>query len=82
MSLALSQHILPQIFTCLALWADSVSKLQYPDVMCVSMPSLKPRFPVIWIILVKEHIANIGIPLDNFGFKLFQFLRVLKLQFF
>ena len=32
----------------------------------------KPCFPVDWRLLVKELIANIGIPLDLFGFWLFQ----------
>ena len=31
-----------------ALWADSVSKLQCPDVVFVCVPSRKPRFPVDW----------------------------------
>ena len=34
--------------------------------MCVYVPSRKPNFPVDWRLLVKERIANIGIPLDVF----------------
>ena len=34
----------------------------------VCVPSRKPRFLVDWRLLVKERIANTGIPLDVFGF--------------
>ena len=30
---------------------------------CVCVPAQKPRFLVVWRLLVKERIANIGIPL-------------------
>ena len=49
----------------------------------MSVPSLKTRFLVNLRLLVKEHRANIGIPLDTFGFCYFsdffplKFLRVL-----
>ena len=57
------------IFTALAVWADSVSKLQCPSV-CVCVPPRFIRFPVDWRLLVEDLIANIGIPLDMFGFLL------------
>ena len=38
----------------------------------LSVPLRKPRFQVDWILLVKECIANIGIPLDIFKFLAFQ----------
>ena len=28
----------------------------------------KPRFPVEWRLLIKDHIANVGIPVDVFSF--------------
>ena len=31
------------------------------------VPLWKTRFPVVWRLLVKERIANIGIPLDILG---------------
>ena len=50
------------IFTESAHWADSVYN---PCLLvCLYVPSQKPRFPVYWRLLVKECIANIGIPLD------------------
>ena len=35
---------------------------------CLSVTSRKTRFPVDWRLLFEERIANIGIPLDVFGF--------------
>ena len=44
--------------------------------MCVCVPSRKICFPMDWRLLVEEHIANIGIPLDHFGFLVLRiFLR-------
>ena len=40
----------------------------------VSVPLRKPRFLVDWRFLVKDHVVNICIPLDIFGFFLFQWL--------
>ena len=56
--------LLLMTFTELALWADSVSKLRCPSVVCLSVPSQKTCFPVDWRILVKERIANIGILIE------------------
>ena len=54
------------IFTESALRADLVSKSQCQSVLYVCEPSRKTRFPLDWRLLVKEHITNIGIPLDIF----------------
>ena len=56
------------IFTESAHWADSVSNSRCPLVVCLCVPSRKPRFPLDYRLLVKERIANIGIPLDFLGF--------------
>ena len=37
--------------------------------VCMSVPLQKHRFLVDWRLLVKEHIANIGITLASFFFK-------------
>ena len=50
------------------IFTDSVTKSLCPDVVCVSVPSQKTRFPLNLRLLVKECFANIGIPLDIFGF--------------
>ena len=39
--------------------------------VCLSVQLRKSRFPVDWRFMVEELIANIGIPLDVFGFLLF-----------
>ena len=39
--------------------------------ICVFVPSRNTLFLVDWTLLVKERIANIGIPLDIIGFLLF-----------
>ena len=50
--------------------ANLVYKLQCPSI-CLSVHVWKPHFPVDWKLLVEEHIAKIGIPLEVF--KLLQF---------
>ena len=54
------------MFTELAHWADSMSKLLFPWVSVFVCATQKTCFLVDWRLLVKEHIANIGIPLDIF----------------
>ena len=53
---------------CNVHWDDSVSV----SCVCVCVPSQKPLFPVDWRLLVEEHVANIGISQDVFGFLPFQ----------
>ena len=62
-----------QLTFCLALCVYSVSKLQYPNNVCVCAIA-ETCFLVDWKLLFKECIATIGIPLDIFGFLLFQWL--------
>ena len=38
----------------------------------------KTRFPVDWRLLVKERIANIGTPVDVFGFLLLQYFLMFR----
>ena len=56
-------------------WPTALGQLSLQVAMSASCVSVyfcvlfqKPRFPVEWILLVEERIANIGIPLDIFGF--------------
>ena len=65
---------LSNIFTKLALWAISVSKLWcvHQLFLCLSVPSGKTHFLVDWRFLVKDCIANIGIPVDLLEYLLFQ----------
>ena len=46
------------------------------SVFGVCVPSRKPRFQLDRRLLVEERIANIGMPLDFFGFLLFQLFFV------
>ena len=48
----------------------------------LSVPSWKPRFSVDWRLLVKEHIANISIPLDVLFFAVLLIFCILKKKFF
>ena len=52
-----------------------------PSCVCVLVPLLKICFLVDWRLLVKEHIANIGIPLDIFRFMLFLLFRFFCFNF-
>ena len=67
---------LVKTFTELALQGQSVSKLQCLSVVCMSVcvsvcVIAEPRFLIDWKLLIKGYTANIGIPLDVFGFLLF-----------
>ena len=62
-----------QLFTELVLWEGSVSKSQCPWVVCLCVCAIIENLLLVyWRLLVKEHIANMCIPLDIFGILYFQ----------
>ena len=50
--------------------------------VCLCVPSRNTRIPVDWRLLVKEHIANIGIPLEFFWVFVVLMVFVVVLNFF
>ena len=72
------------IFTEMAHWADSISKLQCAYVMCcVSVPLGKPHLPVNWRLLSKRVSLIFWRPLDIFRFCCFNnFLHFLIFHVF